>query len=187
MGKGPVVRQLGSRDLFIGDRRAANPDTYEGEPPAFEHVLTVSHAEEPLTTHHHPLDDGPGNAPSAFDAAVDTARALHRQDSPLLVHCAAGVSRSATVLATTLAVEDRSRFADGLGIVQRHRERACPHPALREQGRRYLRAADEHDPTATDPGRTARTRVDDTLDRSDDDVSGVTSGLRSLLEIIRRR
>lgn len=150
----PVCRQLGSRSLYLGDRRAANPDLYEGEPVAFTGVLTLSRRTEPLTTHHHPLDDGANNRPAEFDAAVDTARALVRQDGPVLVHCAAGISRSSTVLATTLAVEEGCSFAEGLTVVQRHRERACPHPALREQARRYVESADPTtEPAATDPGR----------------------------------
>jgi len=150
----PVCRQLGSRPLYLGDRRAANPALYEGDPVAFTGVLTLSRRAEPLTTHHHPLDDGANNRPAEFDAAVDTARALVRRDGPVLVHCAAGISRSSTVLATTLAVEEAVSFAEGLAVVQRHRERACPHPALREQARRYVEHADTvADLDATDPGR----------------------------------
>jgi atypical dual specificity phosphatase len=150
----PVCRQLGSRPLYLGDRRAANPDLYEGDPVDFAGVLTLSRRVEPLTTHHHPLDDGANNRPAEFDAAVDTARALVRQTGPVLVHCAAGISRSSTVLATTLAVEEGTSFEGALTGVQRHRERAHPHPALREQARRYVVDADpDADPTPTDPGR----------------------------------
>jgi atypical dual specificity phosphatase len=171
----PVCRQLGSRPLYLGDRRAANPDLYEAEPVAFTGVLTLSRRPEPLTTHHHPLDDGANNRPREFDDAVDTARALVRQDGPVLVHCAAGISRSSTVLATTLAVEDERSFAEGLTVVQRHRERACPHPALREQARRYVESADSTaEPAATDPGRhrdrDIEQRVGEAPDADDDET-----------------
>ena len=157
----PVCRRLGSRALYIGDRRAADPDLYGSEPVDFAGVLTLSRRVEPLTTHHHPLDDGANNRPDEFDAAVDTARALHRTEGPVLVHCAAGISRSSTVLATTLAVEEGRSFAEGLTVVQRHRERACPHPALREAARRYVDAAGPAaEPVATDPGRHRERDID---------------------------
>jgi atypical dual specificity phosphatase len=187
----PVCRQLGSRPLYLGDRRAANPDLYEAEPVAFTGVLTLSRRPEPLTTHHHPLDDGANNRPGEFDDAVDTARALVRQDGPVLVHCAAGISRSSTVLATTLAVEEGTTFEEALTVVQRHRERACPHPALREQARRYIEGADPAaDPTATDPGRhrdrDIEQRVGDAPDPEGED-GGATNQQRGRAESLLDR
>ncbi|WP_246986156.1 protein-tyrosine phosphatase family protein [Halorientalis marina] len=168
MSNAPVCRRLGSRPLYIGDRRAANPETYAEEPADFATVVTLSRRREPLTTHHHPLDDGANNRPAEFDAAVDTTRALVRADGGLLVHCAAGISRSATVLSTAIAAEEARAFAEGLTVVQRHRERACPHPALREQARRYLDDS-PREPVATDPGRR---RDRDIEQRIGDDPAG---------------
>lgn len=135
-----VVRRIGDRDLFLGNRHAADPAAHDRE---FAYVLTASTDDYPLTTHHRPLDDGPGNDWATFADAVDTARRLYRRDGALLVHCKAGISRSTTLLATTIAAEEGWRFHDALAIVQDARPYAVPHPALHEQAVYYLAARSE--------------------------------------------
>lgn len=135
----PVVRRIDDRDLYIGNRLAADPDRHDRS-FEFEYVLSVGSDEYPLTTHHHPLEDGPGNEWAVFEAAVETARELYRRDGSLLVHCKAGISRSTTLLATTLAAEEDRTFADALALVQRARPFAIPHPALHERAIYYLAA-----------------------------------------------
>ena len=125
----PVVRRVGDRELFIGNLSAADRATHGR---SFRFVLSVSSAARPLTTHHYPLTDGPGNDWPAFAKAVDTARTLYRRDGSLLVHCKAGVSRSSTVIATALAAVERRTFREALGLVQEARPAAVPHPALHE-------------------------------------------------------
>lgn len=130
-----VIQRIGNRELYIGNWLAADPTYHDRR---FEHVLSVSTNSYPLTTHHHPLDDGPNNEWTTFEEAVDTARTLYRRDGSLLVHCTAGISRSSTLIATTLAVEESRRFHDALAIVQRARPSAIPHPALHEAAVVYL-------------------------------------------------
>jgi protein-tyrosine phosphatase len=133
----PVIRRLGTRDLFIGNESAAHADRHDH---AFEYVLSVSTEKHPLTTHHCPLIDGARNEWYAFETAVDTARRLFREEGSLLVHCTAGISRSSTVLATTLAAEEDRTFHDALAIVQAARPHAVPNPALHELAVMYLAA-----------------------------------------------
>lgn len=133
----PVVRRIGARELFIGNESAARPDRHDR---TFEYVLSASTKKHPLTTHHHPLIDGAGNEWRAFEAAVDTARRLFRRDGSLLVHCTAGVSRSSTLIAATLAAEEDREFHDALAIVQDARPHAMPNPALHELAVTYLAA-----------------------------------------------
>lgn len=133
----PVIRRLSPRDLFIGNELAAHPDRHDH---AFEYVLSVSTGRHPLTTHHCPLIDGAGNEWRAFESAVDTARQLFREEGSLLVHCTAGISRSATVLSTTLAAEEDRTLHDALAIVQDARPHAVPNPALHELAVTYLAA-----------------------------------------------
>ncbi|SDM51527.1 Dual specificity phosphatase, catalytic domain [Halogranum gelatinilyticum] len=130
-----TVRRIDDK-LFIGNRHAATR-LPEG---TFDAVLSVSSEPSPLTTHHHPLTDGPGNDWAAFAAAVDTARTLHRRDGTLLVNCSAGISRSATVLATALATERECPLRETLELVWEARPRAMPHPALHELAVVYLAA-----------------------------------------------
>jgi protein-tyrosine phosphatase len=136
----PVIRRIGDHDLFLGNRLAADPSHHDRE---FTFVLTLTGDTEPLTTHHCPLVDGPGNDWSVFETAVDTARRLFRRDGSLLVHCTAGVSRSSTVLATTLAAEERTSLAAGFDTVLDARPSAVSHPALRELAVVYLAARAE--------------------------------------------
>ncbi|MFC4358390.1 dual specificity protein phosphatase family protein [Halobium salinum] len=133
----PVVRRIGDRDLYLGNAHAADPERCGGVD--FEHVLTLTDTRSG-TTHHHPLVDGEGTEWPAFEAAVDTARDLHRKEGTLLVHCKAGISRSSTVLATLLAAEEGTNFADALAEVQRARPHATPNPALVELAVCYLAA-----------------------------------------------
>lgn len=133
----PIVRRIGDRDLFVGNARAAHPGDHD---ESFEYVLSATREECPLTTHHHPLVDGPGNDWREFEAAVDAARRLHRRDGSVLVHCRAGVSRSSTLVATAVAAEEGRPFGDALAGVQEARPHAIPHPALHELAVVYLAA-----------------------------------------------
>lgn len=132
-----VIRRIGDRDLYLGNRFAAHPDYHDRE---FEYVLSASTEDHPLTTHHRPLIDGRGNEWSAFEAAADTARRLYRTAGSLLVHCTAGISRSSTLVATALAAEEDRTFHDALALVQDARPHAMPNPALHELGVIYLAA-----------------------------------------------
>ena len=133
----PVIRRIGERDLFLGNRLAADPAKHDRE---FDFVLTLASDTEPLTTHHRPLVDGPGNDWSIFENAVDTARRLFRRDGVLLVHCTAGISRSSTILATTLAAEEELGLTDAFDAVLDARPCAVSHPALHELAAIYLAA-----------------------------------------------
>ena len=132
-----VIRRIGGRNLSLGNRFAADP-AHHGR--AFEYVLSATENEHPLTTHHHPLVDGPGNDWADFAAAVDTARRLYRRDGSLLIHCTAGISRSSTLIATTLAAEEGMDLAAAFAVVRDARPHALAHPALYELAVVYLAA-----------------------------------------------
>lgn len=133
----PIVRRIGDRELYLGNWFAADPEHHDH---AFEYVLSATGDERPLTTHHHPLDDGPGNDWSAFEAAVDAARRLYRRDGSVLIHCKAGISRSSVLAATTIAAEEDRRLDEAFAIVHDARPHAVPHPALHESAVVYLAA-----------------------------------------------
>jgi atypical dual specificity phosphatase len=133
----PVVRPVGDRNLYLGNALAADSRHHDR---TFEHVLSVRREACPLTTHHHPLDDGPETDWPEFERAVDAARRLSRRAGSLLVHCTGGISRSTTILATMLAAEEDVEFRDALAVVQNARPFAMPHPALHELAVVYLAA-----------------------------------------------
>jgi len=131
----PVLRRIGDRALFLGNRHAADPERHDR---AFDAVLTVRSGAGGLTTHHRPLIDGDEATWERFAAAVDAGRRLFAADGSLLVHCTAGISRSTAVVATVLAAEERRTFHDALTEVQTERPQAIPHPRLHELGVCYL-------------------------------------------------
>ncbi|ERG88490.1 MAG: putative protein-tyrosine phosphatase [halophilic archaeon J07HX5] len=133
----PVIRRIGERNLYLGNKHAAAPEQHD---QSFRYVVSVSTEDYPLTTHHHPLDDGPGNDWATFASAVDTARKLLQQDDSVLVHCAAGISRSSTVIATVLAAEEPQSLRESLSTVLQARPSATLHPALHELAVVYLAA-----------------------------------------------
>ncbi|NGM69740.1 dual specificity protein phosphatase family protein [Natronolimnobius sp. AArcel1] len=131
----PVIRWIDDRDLFLGNVLAADPTRHDRQ---FTFVVSLSSEAAPRTTHHRPLTDGRGNDWTAFGEAVDTARNCYRRDGATLIHCKAGISRSSTVIATTLAAEDGLPFRVALERVQDARPLAIPHPALHELAVVYL-------------------------------------------------
>jgi protein-tyrosine phosphatase len=133
----PVIRRIGDRNLYLGNGLAADSEHHDRE---FRYVLSATDDEHPLTTHHCPLIDGPDNDWLTFEEAVDTARTLYRRDGSLLIHCNAGISRSSTLVATTLAAEENLGFNDALTIVNEARPHAIPHPSLHELAVVYLAA-----------------------------------------------
>lgn len=139
---GPIIRRIGERELFIGNIHAADDSVHDY---IFDHVVSATTEACPLTTHHHPLTDGPGNDWETFEHAVDTTRECYNSEGSVLVHCKAGISRSTTLLATTLAIEEGLEFGEALEMVQDARPMATPHPALHELAIQYLAAMREVD------------------------------------------
>ncbi|QKG93496.1 dual specificity protein phosphatase family protein [Halorubrum salinarum] len=133
----PVIRRIGERNLYLGNKHAADSERHN---QSFQYVLSVSTDDHPLTTHHHPLDDGPGNDWTEFEGAVDTTRRLYRRDGSVLVHCTAGISRSSTVIATALAAEESRPLRDTFSAVLQARPSATANPALHELAVVYLAA-----------------------------------------------
>lgn len=104
-------------------------------------VVTLCPRESVNTDIHRPLTDGK-NPQEQFDEAVDAALERIRQGNRVLVHCAAGVSRSAAVCATLLAVREHRSFADALETVKKQRPRIDPHPGLKDNAKRYIERHD---------------------------------------------
>jgi protein-tyrosine phosphatase len=62
-----------------------------------------------------PLIDGAGNSPAVLRAAIETTAILITSETPTLVACGAGMSRSPAVVATAIATTERIPLADALG------------------------------------------------------------------------
>ena len=80
--------------------------------------------------HHMPLIDGPGNQPSSLRAALETLHSLVSSGHKVLVHCAAGTSRSPFVVACYLAPYQGFQFNEALELVAEKRTFVAVNPAL---------------------------------------------------------
>lgn len=158
----PVLVRVPGRDAWLGNVHAAAERAHERP---FRFVLSLTEDAQSTTTHHRPFADARDHDDGAFRAAVDDARTLLARDGDVLVHCKAGVSRSAAVLATAIAAGDDRRFRDALDVVRSARPVATPHPALVESAVTYLAATRDHD--CPSPGSRPRSLTGDSEARTE--------------------
>ena len=91
----------------------------------FDSILNLDRFTPYHTRVHHahmPILDGPGNTPQEIVAVLDRLDGL-TQRGKVLVHCAAGVSRSPFILALYLTWRDQIPFEDALELVASRRRR----------------------------------------------------------------
>lgn len=124
--------------LYVGTAADATD-----EPRLREHdvtaVVSLTHdAVEPARTPvtDVPMTDGPRNDREAFDRAVTETLSRLDADDPVLVHCAAGSSRSPSVAATALALHEDIDLAAAFEQVADRRDAVDPHAALVRQAAR---------------------------------------------------
>lgn len=72
------------------------------------------------------------------EAVATTVQRLRETDDRIVVNCGAGVSRSAAVTATTIAVLEELSFQEGLKHVSDARQRVDPYDAFREYATTYV-------------------------------------------------
>lgn len=134
----PGACRIGERELWIANEDAVDPemlDTLNLDP---DYVVSVNHDSTAATTDHYPLRDGYVNSYDEFIAAVRAARERIRDDGTVIVNCAAGISRSATIIATALAAEESRPFDDVIDEIRETRDYARPNVKLVLSACRYL-------------------------------------------------
>ncbi len=89
---------------------------------------------------HVPLDDGPANSQSAFNAAYNTVREQLQDGVTVLVFCNEGVSRSVAVVSAVLTAEKDIELRDAINQVEKKRPVANPSPTLVRQAQHALDA-----------------------------------------------
>jgi atypical dual specificity phosphatase len=142
-----LAAQVGNRKLWIANEGAIDPDNLSTMGLSIEHVISVNHTATRATTDHHPLKDGYVNDQQDFTEAVETTREKIRNGGSVIVNCAAGISRSSTVIATAIAAEDGVSFEDAVEEIKDTRPRAQPHPKLQLNAYAYLVAAENRTET----------------------------------------
>ena len=68
------------------------------------------------------LIDGAGNRPEVFLRAVKTLKRFRANHAPVLVHCHAGRSRSAVVVASHLMRDCGLSLGEAMGTISKKRE-----------------------------------------------------------------
>jgi atypical dual specificity phosphatase len=130
--------RVGDRNLWIANGGAIDPEHLSAMNLNPEYVVSVNRTATRATTDHHPLKDGYINDQQDFSAAVETTRERIHADGTVIVNCAAGISRSSTVIATAIAAEDDLSFEDAVEEIRDTRPRARPHPKLQLNAHAYL-------------------------------------------------
>jgi atypical dual specificity phosphatase len=123
-------------NLYIGDKQEAGQRN-RLDLNQIVHVVTLCDEHTEYTTIHHPIVDG-ANEQAEFNRAVKIVLEAMKQDQNVLVHCASGMSRSVTVVATAIADVEGSSFTEGLELVAEHRSEADPHPDIITHAEQYL-------------------------------------------------
>ena len=85
------------------------------------------------------LVDGAGNDPERLLYSVSVLKRLLKDHKCVLVHCAAGISRSATVLAMHLSISHGMSFEEAVNLLQKKRPVVDPHPDVVETALLVLR------------------------------------------------
>ena len=134
-------------DLFVGTLTDAT-NSHRLEKDEITTVVSLTHetpdlSAQTLDIHSVPLIDGPQNNREQFTTAVEETVTALTDGERVLVHCAAGASRSPTVAATALALVQKMNLEDAIQEVADSRDAVDPHEALlRQAAHVYTQLAD---------------------------------------------
>jgi len=129
--------------LFIGNYMNG-AEIALANPRDFRAVLNVS-TEKPyqkapgIAYMEVPFDDGHEISEKALTACIDFLMFQYETGKRTLVHCAAGISRSAAVAAAFMDFSDQMPFDAALNHIKRRRPIAQPHPAIITSLRKFLK------------------------------------------------
>ena len=159
-----LAARIGDRDLWIANGGAIESNHLTAMDLDPEYIVSLNTNPTGATTDHHPLKDGYVNDQAEFSAAVETTREHIRADGTVIVNCAAGISRSSTVIATAVAAEEDRSFGAALEAIKETRPRARPHSKLKLNAYAYLVNVENR----TEARRQLRSLADSTPLRSRD-------------------
>src|SRR5271157_1040365 len=123
-----------SHRLFVGGQASAANLT-ESNPAKITAVLCVNqvmeYPQDPNIIYMHiPFDDGSSIPPRQFVKCLGWLKFMYENGHTILVHCAAGISRSVTILAAFMHYEGIMEFNDALDRIKMNRPNASPAPAV---------------------------------------------------------
>lgn len=139
------------KNLYVGDVNDASNDKKQKQ-NNIEYILNVSGSGPERESapgygtiknqnyFHIPLEDGTGNSDFLIKQAIQQGRKLHKkameEDTAVLIHCAVGSSRSVTIAASLMSLENKQRVFENVERIKQVRPIANPVDGLVEQANR---------------------------------------------------
>ncbi len=88
---------------------------------------------------HVPFNDGEGIPPKQFVACLGWLKFMYENGHKILIHCAAGISRSVTILASFMHYEGICDFNEALDRIKMNRPNASPAAAVSTSAKKMLK------------------------------------------------
>ncbi len=131
-----------SHRLFVGGYAAASSLHYHN-PGKITAVLCVhqvmDYPQNPNIVYMHvPFNDGEGIPPTQFVKCLGWLKFMYENGHTILVHCAAGISRSVTTLASFMHYQGLADFNAALDQIRMRRPVASPAPAVLNSAKKML-------------------------------------------------
>lgn len=124
--------------IYISDLdQAKNP------PEEVDTVINLSGGYRETTDIFYPLRDGKMKDQQRFNGAVTNALKRIEKGETVLIHCAAGVSRSVGVTMAAIAELEETTSVDAFQRIKAVRTQANPNPRIKEHVRKYLGETNE--------------------------------------------
>src|SRR5271157_3579863 len=139
-----------SHRLFVGGYAAA-AGLAKDNPAKITAVLCVhqvmDYPQDPNIVYmHQPFNDGEAIPPTAFVKCLGWLKFMYENGHTILVHCAAGISRSVTILASFMHYEDICDYREALHRIKLNRPNADPAVAVKNSAAQMLKAWPYNDP-----------------------------------------
>lgn len=131
-----------SHRLFVGGRASA-AGLANNNPAKITAVLNVnqdaSYDQNPDIIYQHiPFDDGSDIPPKQFVKCLGWLDFMYENGHTILIHCAAGISRSVTICASFMHYEGVADFESALNQIRMARPVASPAPAVLRSAKMML-------------------------------------------------
>ena len=131
-----------SHRLFVGGQASA-ANLAKNNPAKITAVLCVNQVmdydQDPNIIYMHiPFDDGSAIPPKAFVKCLGWLDFMYENGHTILIHCAAGISRSVTICASFMQYEGLAEFENALNSIRLARPVASPAPAVKNSAKMLL-------------------------------------------------
>ena len=126
--------------IFVGTEADASDESLL-EAHGIDAVVSLTHSEPEtgdITRLDAPMVDGPQNSYQSFADAVQSVLTSRDDGQRVLIHCAAGASRSPSVAATAITCQTANTLDESFNQVLERRPETDPHDALIRQAAKVI-------------------------------------------------